>query len=115
MKHMHYTEIEEEIPTEEGVKGMTVRWLISEKDGAENFAMRVFTIQPGGYSPHHQHDWEHEVFILEGNGILRSGDRKEPLKPGDFIFIKPGELHQIRNESDKIARFMCLIPSKGKC
>ena len=112
MKHMHYTEVDEEIPAEEGVKDTTIRWLISEKDGAENFAMRVFVIQPGGFTPHHTHDWEHEIFMLEGDLILRSGDDKKPFKPGEFAFIKPNELHQMRNESDKEARVMCLVPYK---
>ncbi len=112
MKHMHYTEVEEQIPTEEGVQGTAVRWLISDKDGAKNFAMRVFTIQPGGNTPHHQHDWEHEIFVLEGNGVLRSGEKREPLRPGDFIFIKPGKMHQMRNESGKVFRVLCLIPYK---
>ncbi|MDD4307690.1 MAG: cupin domain-containing protein [Thermoplasmata archaeon] len=112
MKHMHYTDVEEQIPTEEGVKDVTVRWVISDKDGAKNFAMRVFTFQPGGHTPHHKHDWEHEIFVLEGNGIIRSDDKREPLKPGDFMFIKPGEMHQMRNESDKIFRVICLIPYK---
>lgn len=109
---MHYTEVEEQIPAEEGVKDVTVRWVISEKDGAKNFAMRVFTFQPGGHTPHHRHDWEHEIFVLEGNGILRSGEKREPLRPGDFMFIKPNEMHQMRNESDSVFRVICLIPYK---
>lgn len=112
MKHMHYTEIEEEIPGEEGIKDTTIRWLISQKDGAENFAMRVITIQPGGNTPYHQHDWEHEIFILDGEGILRSQDKRENLKPGDFIFVKPMEWHQMLNESDEIMRVICLVPCK---
>ena len=63
-KHVHFTEVNLEDPSEKGVKDMKVRWLISKVDGAENFAMRLFEIQPGGHSPYHQHDWEHEVFIL---------------------------------------------------
>ena len=109
---MHYTEVEEQVPPDEGVKDTTIRWLISDKDGAENFAMRVFTIQPGGHTPHHTHDWEHELFMVEGEAVLRSGDDKKPFVPGEFAFIKPDELHQIRNESDKVAKVMCLVPYK---
>ena len=112
MIHKHFTEVDEQTPTEEGVKDTTIRWLISEKDGAKNFAMRVFTIQPGGHTPHHTHDWEHELFMLEGESILRSGDEKIPFTPGEFAFIKANELHQIRNESQSVARVMCLIPYK---
>jgi len=112
MKRMHYTQVEEQIPTEEGVKDTKIRWLITEKMGAKNFAMRVFTIQPGGHTPHHTHDWEHELFMLQGEAVLRSGDSKEPFRPGEFAFIQANELHQIRNEGKTPAVVMCLIPYK---
>ena len=79
MKHIHYTNIELEIPKEDGIKDVQVRWLITKKDGAPSFAMRLFEIQPNGYTPLHQHDWEHEVFILEGNGITRDKEKEESL------------------------------------
>jgi quercetin dioxygenase-like cupin family protein len=113
MIRRHYTEVEEQVPTEEGVRGTTIRWLITDKMGAKHFAMRVFTIQPGGHTPHHTHDWEHELFCLEGEAVLRSGDHKEPFRPGEFAFIQANELHQIRNESKAVARVMCLIPYKN--
>jgi quercetin dioxygenase-like cupin family protein len=112
MLKKHYKDVEEQVPTEEGVKDTKIRWLLTEKDGAKNFAMRVFTIQPGGHTPHHTHDWEHELFMLEGQAVLRSGDEKIPFKPGEFAFIKANELHQIRNESSNPAVVMCLIPYK---
>jgi quercetin dioxygenase-like cupin family protein len=112
MKHVHYTEVDLEHPLEEGVKNMKVRWLISKKDGAQNFAMRMFEVKPGGNSPLHQHDWEHEVFILEGNGFVKDQTKEEPLKPGDILFIKPMEWHQIINRGSGTLRFLCLIPYK---
>ena len=112
MKHMHYTDVEEQIPTEEGAKDTTIRWVITDKDGAKNFAMRIITINPGGHTPYHQHDWEHEILVMEGNGVLKSEKSGEPFKPGDVIFIKPGEMHQMRNEGKKVIRVTCLIPYK---
>jgi len=115
MKHMHYTEVEEQVPIEYGAEGTTVRWLITEKDGAKNFAMRVFTIQPGGHTPYHQHDWEHELFMLEGKAALKTEENTVPFIPGEFAFIKANEMHQIRNDSKKPVRVICLIPYKAKC
>jgi quercetin dioxygenase-like cupin family protein len=112
MKHVHYTEVDLEHPQEDGVKNMKVRWLISKKDGAQNFAMRLFEVKPGGNSPMHQHDWEHEVFILEGNGFVKDQTKEEPLNPGDILFIKPMEWHQIINRGSGTLRFLCLIPYK---
>ena len=110
MKHMQYTEVDSEIPKEEGIKNIRVRWLISKRDGANNFAMRLFEIKPAGYSPLHQHEWEHEVFILEGNGFVRDQTNEQPLQPGDFLFIKPMEWHQIINRGNNTLKFLCLIP-----
>ena len=112
MKHVHYTDIDLETPTEEGIKETKVRWVISEKDGAKNFAMRVFEIRPGGYTPLPQHDWEHEVFILQGKGVKKDKENEHPFKPGDVFFVPPMEWHQFVNTSDETLKFLCLIPYK---
>jgi quercetin dioxygenase-like cupin family protein len=112
MKHVHYTEVEIETPEEEGIKNLGVRWVISKKDGAENFAMRVFEIQPGGHTPLHQHDWEHEIFILEGSGITKDKTNEKSFKQGDIFYIPPMEWHQFVNNNDKLLKIICLIPYK---
>ena len=110
MKHAHYTDIDLEEPSEKGIKDVKLRWLITKKDGAENFAMRLFEIKPDGYTPLHQHDWEHEVFILEGSGITRNKTTEKPFKKGDFFFVPPMEWHQFVNNSSETLKFICLIP-----
>lgn len=112
MKHIHHSEVRLEVPKEQGVKDVMVRWLISKKDGAENFAMRLFEIKSDGYTPLHQHDWEHEVFILEGNGITRNKNSEKSFNSGDVLFIPPMEWHQFVNTGDKTLKFLCLIPNK---
>ena len=111
MKVIHYKEIAPDPVGEEGASGITVRWAITETDGAKNFSMRVFEVEPGGYSPRHNHPWEHEVFILEGRGALVQGQREIPFSKGDVIFIQPGEEHQLRNTSGETLEFICLIPT----
>jgi quercetin dioxygenase-like cupin family protein len=112
MKHVHYSKVELEMPKEAGAKNVKLRWLISKKDGAENFAMRMFEVQAGGCSPLHQHDWEHEVFILEGNGLLRDKTHEEPFAAGDVVFVPSMEWHQFVNSGKSMLRFLCLIPIK---
>ncbi|KPJ61333.1 MAG: hypothetical protein AMS15_06020 [Planctomycetes bacterium DG_23] len=104
---------------EEGAKGVLIRWLIRDADGAENFFMRHFEIAPGGHTPRHSHPWEHEVFILEGKGIVLGAEGEKEFSPGDVIFVPAGEEHQFRNPSlvagtarEKSVAFLCLIPSK---
>lgn len=98
----------------EGAQGVKVRWVISQKDGAPNFAMRVFELEPEGFTPHHKHDWEHEVFIKDGEGTLISEGKEYQFKTGDVIFVVPNELHQFKNTSDRKLEFLCLIPNEGK-
>jgi quercetin dioxygenase-like cupin family protein len=112
LKHVHFTEVELEIPSEQGLKDVKVRWLISKKDGAENFAMRLFEIEPEGYSPLHQHEWEHEIFILEGKGVARSKTNEVEFKKGDIFYIPSMEWHQFVNTDKNILKFLCLIPYK---
>ncbi len=110
MKVGHYTEIEEKPVEATGAVGATVRWLIAKEDGAPNFAMRVFTLSPGGSSPHHTHSFEHEVFFLEGEGEVFMDGKTYPVKKGFFAFIPGGVEHQIRNKGKGDLRFICVVP-----
>jgi quercetin dioxygenase-like cupin family protein len=109
----NYQDIETK-EAKEGASKITVRWLITKEMGAENFAMRLFEMDVGGYSPFHSHSWEHEVFILEGNGLVIGKEGKKQFKAGDVIFIPKNEKHQFRNNSEKNVKFLCLIPYTPK-
>jgi quercetin dioxygenase-like cupin family protein len=67
LKIINYKNIKPE-PEMHSAKGVSVRWLITKKMGAPNFAMRLFEVDQNGSSPNHEHPWEHEVFILDGEG-----------------------------------------------
>jgi quercetin dioxygenase-like cupin family protein len=109
-KCVHSSEIKLEKPVEPGASGITVRWLITQKDGAPNFAMRLFELQPKGYSPLHSHDWEHEVYILEGNCKITCEDQ-EAKAPADYVvFIPPKTKHQFTNTGKSTLKFLCIIP-----
>jgi len=112
MKHFHYDEIEnEEVP--QPAEGVKVRWLIDEEKGAPNFAMRLFEVEPGGSTPYHTHDWEHEVFILEGEGVaVKEDGTEESVVPWDVVFVEPNERHNFMNTGEDNLRFLCLIPIK---
>ena len=110
MKVNHYEAVPAAPVDMQGAHGCTVRWLIGAADGAPNFAMRQFEIEPGGYTPRHHHPYEHEVFVLEGEGVVFEGDVEHALKEGDVIYVSPGELHQFRNTGSCPMKFLCLVP-----
>ncbi|MBN1877601.1 MAG: cupin domain-containing protein [Anaerolineae bacterium] len=89
--------------------GIGIRWLI--KDDAPNFAMRVIEIEPGVvFSPHH-HPYEHEIYVLEGSGIVTNSEGDvEDMYPGVFLYVPPDEVHGYRNTGDVTLKFICVIP-----
>ncbi|MHC4654330.1 MAG: cupin domain-containing protein [Planctomycetota bacterium] len=97
----------------EGAKDVEVRWLISKDDGAENFAMRMFELQPGGHTPLHTHQHEHEVFVLEGQGAFVCEGQEHQFGPEHVIFVPPNKEHQFKNTGNSILRMLCLIPASA--
>lgn len=94
----------------EGVEGVTKRVPIGSKEGAPNFSIRVFTLRPGGHTPHHSHESEHLNYILEGSGEIIDGDEPRQVSEGDFILVKPNEKHQYRNTGSQPLVFLCMVP-----
>jgi len=99
------------LPVEhEGAEGATIQWLIGKDDGAPNFAMRLFELQPGGHTPLHRHPHEHEVFVVSGHGVVVFESESSPIGSEDAIFIPGGKEHCFENTSDAPLRFLCLVP-----
>ena len=102
MKVFHYSDVE---PKE------SMRWLITEDDGSENFVMRLAETHQAGPITHHIHPWEHGIFVLEGEGVISDGHEERSIGKGSVIFIPPNEPHGIRKTGEDALRFICLIPA----
>jgi len=96
MKHIHYLDQEAEKVDIDGARGAVIRHVISEKDGAPHFNLRVLSVEPGGQTPDHTHSWEHEFFILSGSGIGVVNHTERPIGPGDAIYVPGGVQHCMR-------------------
>lgn len=90
-----------------GASGVKVKYLIHEKVGAKRLQLRLFTIDVGGHTPLEKHKHEHEVFVLQGKGIVRGRDAEVTIKEGDAIFIQSWEAHQFKNVGAKRLQFLC--------
>jgi quercetin dioxygenase-like cupin family protein len=113
MNVKQYEQVAAEPVDMEGAAGCSVRWLIGAAEGAPNFAMRQFEVAIGGHTPRHQHPYEHEVFVLEGTGVVYQGDKEFPLGPGAVVYVSPDEVHQFRNTGDAPLKFLCLVPNSA--
>jgi quercetin dioxygenase-like cupin family protein len=106
MKIQNYNEVKDV----EVAPGVMRRILAGPDEGAANFVMRLFEIQPGSGTLHHTHAWEHEMFIIEGQGILKSGNAERPLEKGDAVMVLANEPHSVLNTGKDMLRAICVVP-----
>jgi len=66
--------------------GKSVRWLLSTEIGVPNFEMRYFEVTEESKPSEDKHPWEHEVFVVRGEGIVKAGGEEEPF---GFICVIP--------------------------
>ena len=114
MQVKHVSEAEATKYEGEDSQGVTIRLMISEGDGAPTFSTRYFEIAPGGYTPRHSHAWEHEVFVIGGQGSVTGREGVKPLTAGTSVFVPGGEEHQFRNTGDAPFIFTCAVPNQGQ-
>jgi len=109
------SEVKEEEVDMEGSKDTTIQWLITKEIfGAENFAMRRFRIKPGGEIPKHHHHWEHELYVLEGKGIIGVDDKEYEISKNMFAYVPPDHIHWYKNPYNEDFVFLCIIPYKER-
>ena len=90
--------------------GVVKREVINADDGAPNFCMRVFEVEPSSSTPYHAHEWEHEVFVLEGQGKVVGEQGETPIAKDSVVFVPPNEHHCFVNNGDEILKIICVIP-----
>lgn len=89
------------------------RALFSAGIGARRLGYNLTELPPGkAQCPFHAHRVEEEVFvILEGEGELRFGDQRYPLRPHDVVACPTGGpevAHQIINTGSVTMRYLAL-------
>jgi quercetin dioxygenase-like cupin family protein len=110
MKVVHYENVESTPVQMEGAVGCRIRCLIGPDDNAPSFSMRQFEVAAGGHTPRHAHSYEHEVFVLEGEGLVFDGSGDVAIRPGSVVYVPPNRPHQFRNTGRGPMKFLCLIP-----
>jgi len=111
-KAVHFTDVPAQVFGDDA-PGVTIRWVIDEDhDGAPNYALRVIEVAPGGHTPDHAHPYEHENYVVEGQGRVLLGDVWREVGPGSVIFVPAGLQHQYVNTGETTFRFLCGIPTR---
>jgi quercetin dioxygenase-like cupin family protein len=114
VKLIRSQEVPADIVREPGAKQATIRRLIDTTDGADRFVLSLFELTPNGSTPPHYHEWEHEVFILQGTLqlVLPAENRIVTLQPGDVVFIPRGEPHGFTTGPEDTCQFLVVAPTE---
>lgn len=99
----------------EGVQGVRMQVMVGRADGAPTFSMRHFVVEPGGHTPRHSHDYEHEVYIVDGSARVECDGAFHAVGAGDVLFVEPNRVHQFVNVGTVPLRFLCLVPTSFDC
>lgn len=95
-----------------GADGVDVRYLVDERQGSNRFALRLYSVKKGGHTPLDRRVYEHQVYVLSGEGLLKQAKDGTPvlqtLYPGDTLFIPSYATHQFTNEREKPFVFLCV-------
>ena len=92
-------------------KDTKIQVLISAQEGP-NFALRKFSMLPGGGMPRHTNTVEHEQYVLRGHARIGLGDGIVEVRTGDVVFIPEGMVHFYENIGDEPFEFLCIIPNR---
>lgn len=93
-------------PPKEGHGGAVMHEVITDRDGAPNFAMRVIEVPAGATTPAHSHDWEHEVLVLSGRARVKGEKGEAEIAKDSVIYIPPNEHHCFETIGDEPLRFV---------
>lgn len=84
--------------------------LLGPADGMPNFAMRRFTMGPGGGMPRHTNTVEHEQYVLHGRARVGIGDQVHYVGPDDVLYIPAGVPHFYEVVQAPF-QFLCVVPN----
>ena len=98
-----------------GYENVTKQVVIGPDDGSGEIVLRYFTLEPGGASPYHSHDFPHLVKVERGSGMHQDKDKKQtPIQAGDFVFVPENEVHNFVNVGAEPFEFICIVPGRGE-
>ena len=98
----------------EGAQNAFKQVPISKNDGTPVYSFRVFTLEPNGFTPYHNHQFEHINYVIQGEGAIKNEAGEEfPFEQGDFALVEQNEKHQYINKSQNSDFVMiCAVPKE---
>jgi len=77
------------------VAGLNQITVLIDRSCTARAELGLNTWAPGHDGPPHQHEAKEQVFfVIAGNGTVRVGDETFNVRPGDFVYVPAGVVHQ---------------------
>jgi mannose-6-phosphate isomerase-like protein (cupin superfamily) len=87
--------------------GITSYLLVSERTcGAQKLSVTLVEMESGGFQHLHKHEPEQTYTILEGFGVMTVSGERQPIKPGDCIFIPSWGEHGLENTGGTVLKYL---------
>jgi len=92
--------------------GRISREIVSGRNGAQSSTLRIVEIDPGPTTrgPHLHDGFEEVIYVLAGQGILKTDSGNFDLQPGDTALVPPNERHQTVNTGKGVLLLHCSFP-----
>jgi quercetin dioxygenase-like cupin family protein len=84
-----------------------------EESGGAYFSMLAIVPPLGGPPPHIHLNEDETFYVLEGAPTFRLGDDHVVARPGDFVNVPKGVVHNFRNLSDAPVRMILTFTPAG--
>lgn len=102
----------EAVPAETVSAGRsTTRRVLIGPDEGPHFALRKFSMEPGGGMPLHTNTVEHEQYVLGGRARIVLGDTVVEVQKDDVVFIPGGMPHSYEALGEEPFEFLCVVPN----
>ena len=95
----------------ESWRAVTRHPLVGVREGTP-FHVRYFEIGPGGYTTLERHEHQHVVIALRGEGEVRLGYDRLPVRFGDVVYVASNDPHQFRATGDEPFGFLCIVAAE---
>jgi len=95
------------------VKDASKSNVIGGPEGWPNHTLRIINLKAGGFTPRHQHNWEHVNYVIKGRGRLTIAGVTHEVTEKDFAFVPPNTEHQFENPYGEEFEFICIVPNVG--
>ena len=94
-----------------------LRAMLGQAVGAQLTGLSIYELPPGeaAWTYHYELNREEWVIVVAGEVVVRTPQGDRSLRAGDVVAFPVGEegAHQVRNDSDAVARFAMPSSSAG--